>query len=87
MTMPNRKDALSIESEFINSIEEWREETGIDKFIMVGHSMGGFLSAAYALQYPSVSKYVSRQQPDLYSASKSGSFVVNGYTDIYAPYI
>jgi len=37
---------------FIDSLEEWREKQGIDKMILFGHSLGGYLSACYALKYP-----------------------------------
>lgn len=38
---------------FIDSLEEWRNTIGLEeKFILVGHSLGGYLSARYALKYP-----------------------------------
>jgi pimeloyl-ACP methyl ester carboxylesterase len=33
-------------------MEGWRRAVGLEKFILLGHSMGGNLSAAYALKYP-----------------------------------
>lgn len=41
-----------VENQFIDSIERWREKQGIEKFILLGHSFGGYLSASYALKYP-----------------------------------
>lgn len=46
------KDAIDAERQFITGIEAWREETGLNKFIIVGHSFGGFLAASYAIKYP-----------------------------------
>lgn len=38
---------------FIDSFEEWRlKQDGLDEFVLVGHSMGGYLSALYALKHP-----------------------------------
>lgn len=37
---------------FTESLETWRIGHGIEKMILVGHSMGGYLSAVYAMQYP-----------------------------------
>lgn len=37
---------------FVDALEEWRKANDIDRFILVGHSLGGYLSAAYALKYP-----------------------------------
>jgi pimeloyl-ACP methyl ester carboxylesterase len=38
----------------VEAIESWRKAVlGPDeKFILLGHSMGGFIVAAYALKYP-----------------------------------
>lgn len=37
---------------FIDSLEEWRVKKNIDKFTLVGHSMGGYMAVCYALKYP-----------------------------------
>jgi pimeloyl-ACP methyl ester carboxylesterase len=37
---------------FCNSLEAWRETMHIDKMILAGHSMGGYLAVAYAERYP-----------------------------------
>uniref|UniRef100_A0A2P2I194 1-acylglycerol-3-phosphate O-acyltransferase ABHD5 n=1 Tax=Hirondellea gigas TaxID=1518452 RepID=A0A2P2I194_9CRUS len=45
-------DAIHAEKQFISSIEGWREALGLEKFILLGHSFGGFLAASYAIKYP-----------------------------------
>lgn len=37
---------------FIESLEAWRKTKNIEKFTLMGHSMGGYLSAVYAFRYP-----------------------------------
>ena len=47
------------EAFFIDSLEEWREKMKLEKMTLVGHALGGYLSVAYALKYPTrVSKLV-----------------------------
>lgn len=41
-----------VENFFVDSLEEWRKQCGVEKMILMGHSMGGYLSAAYSLKYP-----------------------------------
>ena len=40
------------ESFFVESLEEWRERTGLEKMTLIGHSLGAYFSAVYALRYP-----------------------------------
>lgn len=50
------KDAVMVVKEtedwFIESLESWRQAKQLDKFTLMGHSMGGYLAAAYAFRYP-----------------------------------
>ncbi|CAE7028361.1 hypothetical protein P3342_006175 [Pyrenophora teres f. teres] len=40
------------ESWFVDALEEWRIKRDLDKFTLLGHSLGGYLAIAYALKYP-----------------------------------
>ena len=40
------------ENWFIDALEEWRIIKKIDRFTLLGHSLGGYLAVAYALKYP-----------------------------------
>lgn len=37
---------------FVDALARWREAMGVDKMVLVGHSLGGYLAASYALQHP-----------------------------------
>jgi pimeloyl-ACP methyl ester carboxylesterase len=51
--------ASHTEDFFTDSLEEWRKEMGISKMLLCSHSIGGYLSTCYALEYPQhVSKLV-----------------------------
>jgi cardiolipin-specific phospholipase len=40
------------EAFFVDALEEWRVRVGIERFQLVGHSLGGYLGCAYALRHP-----------------------------------
>lgn len=45
-------DAEGAEEQFVAALEEWREKVGVEEMVLVGHNLGGYVSAAYALKYP-----------------------------------
>ncbi|XDT33861.1 alpha/beta hydrolase fold [Nakaseomyces glabratus] len=47
-----RRYLQQYEDYYVESIEQWRKENNLDKFNLVGHSFGGYLSYKYALKYP-----------------------------------
>ncbi|KAJ7638540.1 alpha/beta-hydrolase [Roridomyces roridus] len=52
----SRKDTharvTEAEAFFIDSLEEWREKMKLEQMTLIGHSLGGYFSVAYALKYP-----------------------------------
>ena len=56
-------DAEQCEEEFVNYIEKWREGVGLDKFILLGHSLGAFLSCAYTMRHPSRVRHLVLDDP------------------------
>ena len=51
--IPFTPDAQTAEEEFVEALESWRQGVGLNEFILLGHSLGGFLSCAYAMKHPS----------------------------------
>ncbi|GIY63800.1 hypothetical protein CDAR_601451 [Caerostris darwini] len=57
------KDSEMAENQFVESIESWRKKVGIKNFILLGHSMGGYLAAAYSIKYPDRIKHLILADP------------------------
>ena len=52
----NHDDSVAF---FTDGLEAWRAAAGVESFVLVGHSLGGYLGARYALAHPTrVSKLV-----------------------------
>eukprot|EP00730_Choanoeca_flexa_P003105 TRINITY_DN11290_c0_g1_i10.p2 TRINITY_DN11290_c0_g1~~TRINITY_DN11290_c0_g1_i10.p2 ORF type:complete len:271 (+),score=42.79 TRINITY_DN11290_c0_g1_i10:2341-3153(+) len=45
-------DPEGAEARIVTAIDQWREAMGIDKFVIAGHSFGGYVAGAYTLRYP-----------------------------------
>jgi pimeloyl-ACP methyl ester carboxylesterase len=52
------KNTEEAESWFVESLEEWRKAKQLDDFILLGHSLGGYVASRYALKYPDHVKHL-----------------------------
>ncbi|XP_042568284.1 (Lyso)-N-acylphosphatidylethanolamine lipase-like isoform X1 [Cyprinus carpio] len=77
-------DASLAEEQFVTSIEQWRQSLGLERMILLGHSLGGYLATSYTIQYPErVSHLIlvdawgfpERPQPQLEGSGGQGSEV------------
>ncbi|KAH1007999.1 hypothetical protein HUJ04_005158 [Dendroctonus ponderosae] len=46
------KNHETSEQQWVSTIEEWRKKVNLEKFILLGHSFGGYLATSYAISYP-----------------------------------
>jgi len=52
---------------WVDSIEEWRKNLQLENFILLGHSLGGWISIAYSIKYPNhVSKLMISNTPGIH---------------------
>lgn len=49
---PFPTDAELAEDQSVTSIEQWRQTVGLERMILLGHSLGGYLATSYAIRYP-----------------------------------
>jgi cardiolipin-specific phospholipase len=49
---PKQLTTKQAEDVMVESLEAWRQAKKIDKMILAGHSMGGYISVAYSEKYP-----------------------------------
>ncbi|XP_071771006.1 1-acylglycerol-3-phosphate O-acyltransferase ABHD5-like [Centroberyx gerrardi] len=56
-------DPQGAEEQFLAALEEWREKVGLEEMLLLGHNLGGYLSAAYTLKYPHRVKHLLLVEP------------------------
>lgn len=56
-------DAVKVESEMVNHLETWRRVMGVERFILLGHSLGAFMACSYSLQHPDRVKHLILVDP------------------------
>lgn len=62
---------------FLDALEQWRQQQeGLERFVLLGHSMGGYLAALYALRHPQrVSRLLLASPVGLPEKTVDGVFV------------
>ena len=50
--IPFPREPEAVEAAFVSALEQWREGVGLERFVLLGHSLGGFLSLSYAMTHP-----------------------------------
>ncbi|XP_019881709.1 (Lyso)-N-acylphosphatidylethanolamine lipase isoform X2 [Aethina tumida] len=56
-------DNTEAEKQLVESIEQWRKSVNLDKFIILGHSFGGYLATSYSIQHPEHVKHLILADP------------------------
>ncbi|CAG9464433.1 unnamed protein product [Pedinophyceae sp. YPF-701] len=46
------KGRENVERYFVDGLETWRKDAGLEQFVLVAHSLGGYLGVRYAMQHP-----------------------------------
>lgn len=57
------RDAWIAEMQMVYALEEWRNQLDLDRFILVGHSLGGFIASSYAIKHPSRVAHLILEDP------------------------
>uniref|UniRef100_G3NI62 1-acylglycerol-3-phosphate O-acyltransferase ABHD5 n=1 Tax=Gasterosteus aculeatus aculeatus TaxID=481459 RepID=G3NI62_GASAC len=60
---PFSMDPGAAEDQFVESIEQWRAEVGLESMILLGHNLGGFLAVSYSIKYPARVKHMVLVEP------------------------
>ena len=61
--IPFPGDAEAVEATFVSALERWREGVGLERFVLLGHSLGGFLSLSYAMSHPHRVRHLILEDP------------------------
>ncbi|XP_014904332.1 1-acylglycerol-3-phosphate O-acyltransferase ABHD5-like [Poecilia latipinna] len=56
-------DPEGAEEDFVSALEEWRQKVGLEEMVLLGHNLGGYLSAAYTLKYPNRVRHLLLVEP------------------------
>ncbi|XP_026227595.1 1-acylglycerol-3-phosphate O-acyltransferase ABHD5 [Anabas testudineus] len=56
-------DAHEAEDQFVESVEQWRAQVGLESMILLGHNLGGYLAVSYSIKYPGRVRHIVLVEP------------------------
>ncbi|KRY36840.1 abhydrolase domain-containing protein 4 [Trichinella spiralis] len=84
------QDSVAAENMWIKSIEDWRRFMKLKNFYLLGHAFGGYLAAAYVLEYPThvnhlllVDPWGFAEKPDERESSNSTPMWISSITGFF----
>ncbi len=76
-----QKSITEAEDWFIDALEEWRIQRKIERFTLLGHSLGGYMAVAYALKYPGPYA-VNAEMPEPNDSTMANEFTQDQQEDV-----
>ena len=61
--IPFPEEAEAVEAAFVSALERWREGVGLERLVLLGHSLGGFLSLSYSMTHPTRVRHLILDDP------------------------
>jgi pimeloyl-ACP methyl ester carboxylesterase len=83
------QDVHNAEDFFVDSLEKWRIQMGVDSMTLLGHSLGGYLSACYSIKYPERVKKLILVSPagvpvaNLQNTQFESNYLIKGFRKLW----
>lgn len=79
------KGRVEAENFFLDALSAWHKELNLGKVVLMGHSLGGYLAATYALRHPEDVEHLILVCPaGMVSPAHTSCLLFDPYHSLYA---